>query len=204
MKNSKLTALLIFCALIMLPAALSGCEQQQTSSISSVAEPTQAPTEEPASEPESKAEESAEPEPTDAPAQHTGFEEAFSENPIDAQLTDDLDIASSSNAILKAYENAGKHWKSMVPLAYDSAKAVVSEDEKAQLEQDQKNWNDTIDEIIATIQEENSEGGDGKIAAARLIQERYKETVKPLCEIVFAETGELPDFTPAMSGEPMG
>lgn len=206
MKNRKLTALLMSCALVMLPAVLSGCEGQQVSlaPTSSVAEPAQAPTEEPASEPESEATVSSEPEPTDAPAQTADFEDVFAGNPIDTQLTDDLDIASSSSAILKAYENAGKRWRNMVPLAYDYAMEVSAEDDRAQLEQDQQTWEDTIDEIVAAIQEENSEGSDGKITASRLIQERYRETVKALCEIYFNNTGELPDFTPVMSGEAKG
>lgn len=206
MKNRKLTALLISCALVVLPAVLSGCEEQQVSlePTSSVAEPTQAPTEEPPSEPESEVTVSTEPEPTEAPAQTSDFEEVFAENPIDVQLTDDLDIASSSSAILKAYENAGKRWRNMVPLAYDSAMEVLAEDDRTQLEQDQQTWEDTIDEIVAAIQEKNSEGSDGKITASRLIQERYRETVKALCEIYFDNTGELPDFTPVMSCEAKG
>lgn len=206
MKNRKLTALLMSCALVMLPAALSGCEGQQVSSTptSSVAEPTQAPTEKPTSGPESEVTASIEPEPTEAPAQAADFEEVFAENPIDTQLTDDLDIASSSSAILKAYENAGKRWRNMIPLAYDSAMEVLAEDDRTQLEQDQQTWEDTIDEIVAAIQEKNSEGSDGKITASRLIQERYRETVKALCEIYFDNTGELPDFTPVMSDEAKG
>ena len=203
MKNKRIAAILTACLLILLPVLLSGCEEQPGSSqsASSVAEPTQAPSQEPSSLPESVSEPSQEPEPTEAPA---GFEEVFAENPIDSQLADALDTASSSSAILKAYEKAGQYWKAMVPLAYDAAKAVVSEDDRAQLDEDQKVWEDTIDDRIAAIREENGEESDGKITSARLISERYRETAKALCEVIYSNTGELPDFTPAMSDEPKG
>lgn len=207
MRNKKMAAIIMALALI-LPILLSGCQEQPAPSqpsSSAVAKPTEAPTkaptEEPSSKPESEPESSQEPEPTVAPG---GFEEAFAENPIDVQLTDALDAASSSSAIFKAYEKAGKFWRAMVPLAYDAAKAVVSEDDRAQLDEDQKTWEDTIDDIVAQIQEENGQDGDGRITSARLIQERYRETAKALCEIIYSSTGELPDFTPAMSDGPKG
>lgn len=203
MRNRKMAAIIVALALI-LPILLSGCQEQPAPSQPSssvVAIPTEAPTEEPSSNSESEPQSSQEPEPTEAPG---GFEEAFAENPIDAQLTDALDAASSNSAILKAYEKAGKYWRAMVPLAYDAAKAVVSEDDRAQLEEDQKVWKDTIDDIVAEIQEQNGQDGNGRIASARLIQERYRETVKALCEIIYSGTGELPDFTPAMSDGPKG
>lgn len=204
MKNKRTAAIFMACLLTLLPVLLSGCEEQPGSSqpSSSAVEPTQAPSEAPSSsQPESGSEPSQEPEPTEAPA---SFEEVFAENPIDSQLTDALDTASSSSAILKAYEKAGQYWKAMVPLAYDAAKAVVPEDDRAQLDEDQKNWENTIDDTIAAIREENSQEGDGKLTSARLIQEKYRETAKALCEMIYSNTGELPDFTPAMSDEPKG
>lgn len=203
MRNKRFTALLITCALLLLPAALSGCEEQPSSSVpaSSVAEPTPEPTDEPSPEPQESSSPSQDPEPTEAPAQTSSFEEAFAENPIDVQLADDLDMASSSSAILKAYENAGKRWKAMVPIAYSSAMEAVAEDDRAQLEQDQKTWEETIDGVIETIREENSAD---KLTASRLIQERYRFTVEDLCKIYFDVTGELPDFSKAMSDEPVG
>lgn len=205
MKNTRLVTFLMAGAILLLPITLSGCEgqEQPAPSSSSTAEPTETPATEP-SQPESEPATSSEPEPTDAPDNAANFEEAFAENPIDAQLADALDAASSSSAILKAYEAAGKYWKAMIPIAYDAAKTAVSEEDRAQLEQDHQAWEDSIDEIIAEIQEKNGEGGDGKITAARLIQERYRETARSLCEIIFSETGELPDFAPAMSSEPKG
>ena len=202
MKNTRLVTFLMVVAIMLLPITLSGCDgqEQPAPSSSSTAEPTETPTSEP-SQPESEPAASSEPEPTKAPDNAANFEE---ENPIDAQLADALDAASSSSTILKAYETAGKYWKAMIPIAYDAAKAAVSEEDRAQLEQDQQTWEDTIDGIVAEIQEKNSEGGEGKITAARLIQERYRETARSLCEIIFSETGELPDFASAMSSEPKG
>ena len=92
----------------------------------------------------------------------------------------------------------------MIPLEYNAAREVVGEEDRAQLEQDQQTWRDTIDDIVSAIQEENEDSSDGKITSARLIEERYRETAKSLCEIIFAETGELPDFSPAMSDTPKG
>ena len=205
MKNIRLVTFLMVVAIMLLPITLSGCDgqEQPAPSSSSTAEPTETPTSEP-SQPESEPAASSEPEPTDAPDNAANFEEAFAENPIDAQLADALDAASSSSTILKAYETAGKYWKAMIPIAYDAAKTAVSEENRAQLEQDQQTWEDTINGIVAEIQEKNSEGGEGKITAARLIQERYRETARSLCEIIFSETGELPDFASAMSSEPKG
>lgn len=206
MKIKGISLLLLSCALLILPVMLSGCENQQAPSqpTSSVAEPTQAPTETPSSEPEDEISSSEEPEPTESPIQTADFEEVFAANPIDDQLNNDLDFATSSSAILKAYESAGKRWKAMVSPAYASAKEVLPEDDRLQLEQEHQDWEDTIDDIIASIQEENSDSDDGKITSARLIQEKYKETVKGLCEIYFSSTGELPDFTAVMSDKPLG
>lgn len=207
MKRIKVSALFLAGALILLPSVLSGCEEVKEPSSSSdvsIIEPTEEPSDEPSSQPESEIISSQEPEPTEEPPKTADFEEIFAENPIDAKLADDLDGASSSRAILKAYETAWKYWKEMVSLSYDAAKAVVTEDDRAQLEQEQQTWENTIDEIVSSIQEETSGESDGKITAARLIQERYRETAKALCEIVFTETGELPDFSPAMSDAPKG
>ena len=206
MKKTKFTALFLSAALLLLPVTLSGCEEikEPAAPSSSTAEPTPAPTEEPASKPESEVVASPDPEPTEPPAQTDGFEEAFAENPIDKRLADDLDTASSSSAILKAYENAGKYWRAMVPLAYAAAEEASDEEGRAQLEQEQQVWEDSIDGIVADIEEKNGDGGDGKITAARQIEERYRETAKILCGIVFSETGELPDFSKAMSDEPVG
>lgn len=208
MKNTRFSALFLACVLMLLPALFSGCgeinEPASLSSSSSIAEPTENPPEEPSSQPESEIAASQRPEATDGPAQMADFEEVFAENPIDTKLSDDLSEASSSKAIFKAYETAGKYWKEMIPLAYNAAKEVVGEEDRVQLEQDQQTWKDTIDDIISAIQEENEDSSDGKITSARLIEERYRETAKTLCEIIFAETGELPDFSPAMSDTPKG
>ena len=206
MKNTKFTAFFLAASLLLLPVTLSACKEtnEPAAPSSSTAEPTPAPTGEPSSKPESAVKASPDPEPTDAPAQTAGFEEAFAENPIDKQLADELDTASSSSAILKAYETAGKYWKAMVPIAYAAAEEVSDDEGRAQLEQDQQVWEDSIDGIVADIEEKNGDGGDGKITTARQIEERYRETAKILCEIVFSETGELPDFSKAMSDEPVG
>lgn len=206
MKKTKFTALFLSAALLLLPVTLSGCEEikEPAAPSSSTAEPAPAPTDEPVSKPESEVVASPDPEPTEPLAQADGFEEAFAENPIDKRLADDLDTASSSSAILKAYENAGKYWRAMVPLAYAAAEEASDEEGRAQLEQEQQVWEDSIDGIVADIEEKNGDGGDGKLTASRLIQERYRETAKILCEIVFSETGELPDFSKAMSDEPVG
>lgn len=204
MKKKKLTALLIFCVLAALSMLLSGCEELEpppSSTVTSEAEPTLTPTEEPASKPESSAVASQYPEPTEAPVNTAGFEDVFAANPIDAWMTDALDDASSTSAILKTYDTAGKYWKAMVPIAYSAAMDVVAEDDRVQLEQDQKTWEETVDGIIETIREENTED---KLTASRLIQERYRFTAEALCEIYFAGTGELPDFSKAMSDEPVG
>ena len=208
MKNTRFSALFLAGVLMLLPALFSGCgeikEPAPPSSSSSIAEPSENPPEEPSSQPESEVTASQEPEPTEEPTQMADFEEVFAENPIDTKLADDLSAASSSKAIFKAYETAGKYWKEMIPLAYNAAKEVVGEEDRAQLEQDQQTWKDTIDDIVSAIQEENEDSSDGKITSARLIEERYRETAKSLCEIIFAETGELPDFSPAMSDTPKG
>lgn len=206
MKNKEVTALIIIMILLLFPMVLSDCERQQDPSqlVSSTAGPTEAPNNEPSSQPESETKATQEPEPTEAPDSMVNFEEVFAENPIDSQLADALDTASSSSAILKAYETAGKYWRALVPIAYNAAKSAAAEEDQAQLEQDHKAWEDTIDDVITAIQEENIEGADGKITAARLIEEKYRETAKELCKIVYAGTGELPDFAPAMSDEPKG
>lgn len=204
MKNKKLTAILILCALMTLFILLSGCEELQSSPSSTATSETesiQTPSEGSSSVPESSVAASQDPEPTEAPANTADFEEAFAANPIDAWMTDALEDASSTSAILKAYDTAGRYWKAMIPIAYSAAMDVLAYDDRVQLEQDQKTWEETIDGMIETIREENTED---KLTASRLIQERYRFTAEALCEIYFAGTGELPDFSKAMSDEPVG
>lgn len=204
MKNKKLHALLIISTIAALSMLLSGCKELQpppSSTVSSEEEPAQTPPEESTSGSESSVTASQEPGPTETPANTADFEEAFASNPIDAWMTDALESASSTSAILKAYDTGGRYWKAMIPIAYSAALDVVADDDRTQLEQDHKIWEDTVDDIVETIREKNSED---KLSASRLIQERYRFTAEALCEIYFAGTGELPDFFKAMSDEPVG
>lgn len=203
MKKKKISAILAALVLMLLPILFSGCESQgkpesgsSSSQSASTPEPavTPEPTKEPTPEPTST------PEPSSAP----DFEEVFAGNPIDGKLNDDLDAASSTNAILAAYNEAAKSWKTVIPSFYASSLEVSADDAKETLRQEYEAWQNTIEEEVDQVLQERGDDSDSQVSAAISVMEKYREQAQTLCEAIFSSTGELPDFDAALSAGPMG
>lgn len=120
-------ACLALCAGLLLAA--SACSQQDSSQASTVSEssveseatPTPEPTETPTPEPSTPTPApTPSPEPESSPAAGD-FEAAFADNPIDAQLEEDLSFASSNVLIQQAYSSAVARWETLIQTAYAQA-----------------------------------------------------------------------------------
>lgn len=201
-KRQKLAVLLAaFC--LMLPFLLSGCEGQGEPE-SSVSSQEASPTPKPTPTPEPTAEPTPEASPTPEPSSGPSFEEVFADNMIDEKLAEDLDSASSTNAILTAYSNAAKSWQIAIPSFYTSALEVLSDNDKESLRQEHGDWQNTVEEEVDQILLERGEDSDSQVSAAIAIMKKYRDHAQALCEICFSGKGELPDFDAALTAGPMG
>lgn len=211
MNKKRWNTLLIAFAVLLLPVFLSGCENLQLSSpssssqaapnsdVSSEPAPTVEPTLEPTPEPSAVSSAVSE---LEKPA--ADFDQVFDGNSLDAALEDELAEASSSHAILQAYENAESRWKSFIQLTYNNGKSQLSGEDLERFQQEQESWEESIDIVVEGIRADAGDDSDGKLTAARMIQERYREWGKSLAQVIYDATGELPDFEKALSGEAMG
>lgn len=193
--------------LLLFFAAFSGCENSEgeTSShveVSSTPMPD-ASSDLPSSEsPESPAVDSSEEfEPDNVTS---SFQDIFGTNPIDTALEEDLGTASSSRAIFKAYDTAATRWKVMIQVAYSAAKNLKTDSELEALEKEQEDWSNSIESELENLRQENVDDSDGTIKTARMTMEKYRERAENLCQTVYEETEELPEFDTAMNNEAMG
>lgn len=211
MTQKRTIDLLMAFLFLLLPILLSSCSNLQQSSIPSSSQvesssqassepvPTEKPTVEPSEELSATLSEAS-----NLNTEDGGFDAAFKINPIDTALEEDLANASSSRAILQAYEDAETRWKTMLQISYNAAKNLLDGESSETLQQEQKDWEDKIKSEIDAIRDKNGDDSDGRITSALEIQERYRERTKELCGIVFESSGELPSFDTAMSGEALG
>lgn len=191
-------ALLALCAGLLLTAAACSREggesssQVSTPSLSTVetASPTPTPTPTP----------SPSPSPTPAVEDPAGFEEAFGENPIDAQLEQDRNTAASMAAMQQAYNDAARRWQTVIDTAYLDAQASLSGEELSQLEQEQQDWEANLDANVQAIREENSDA----LTAAEEVVNFYRDRAMALCQAVYRATGELPAFPEIGDGQAEG
>lgn len=211
MNNKRWNTLLIAFAVLLLPVFLSGCENLQLSSPSSSSQA--APNSDASSEPAPTVEPTLEPTPEPSAVSSAvselekpaaDFDQVFDGNSLDAALEDELAEASSSHAILQAYENAESRWKSFIQLTYNNGKSQLSGEDLERFQQEQESWEESIDVVVEGIRADAGDDSDGKLTAARMIQERYRVWGKSLAQVIYDATGELPDFEKALSGEAMG
>lgn len=139
-------ACLALCAGLLLAA--SACSQQDSSQASTVSEssveseatPTPEPTETPTPEPSTPTPApTPSPEPESSPAAGD-FEAAFADNPIDAQLEEDLSFASSNVLIQQAYSSAVARWETLIQTAYAQAEEDLSPEGFSTLQAEQEAW----------------------------------------------------------------
>ena len=199
-------ACLVLCAGLLLAA--SACSQQDSSQASTVSEssveseatPTPEPTEAPTPEPSTPTPApTPSPEPESSPAAGD-FEAAFADNPIDAQLEEDLSFASSNALVQQAYSSAVDRWETLIQTAYAQAEEALSTDEYAVVQQEQGDWEAALE---PAVQEIRAQHGEDEMAAASAVVDFYKERAKSLCQSIYNATGALPQF-PNTSGEAQG
>lgn len=206
MKNTnknKLTNIFYVIIIIIFPILLASCDENKNNwSSLTESEPTatQIPTVEPTSPPIQTEEPVQTPETSDV----SNFEQVFADNPIDAALKDDLDIASTTNAIIQAYNRSTDYWKLMIEIAYSESLKILSENERDAMQMEQQDWESVIDSEIADLLENVGDSSDEQINAAIMVRDKYRDRAKSICYMVFLNSNELPDFEKAILGEAMG
>ena len=211
MKNSKFTAILAAFTL-MLPMALSSCKDTQEPSAppssSQAAEPTQAPTAAPTATPEptptATPTPSPTPEVTPEPSPAGEFDQLFQDNAIDKKLNEELELADSSKAILRAYGDAGKYWQRMIHITYKNCQELLSGDQLDSLQSQQEDWDAGLEEKKADIAAEYGSDVNEQIDLSSAIVDLYREQGKVVCQAYYEAVGEMPDFGVVLSEEPMG
>lgn len=178
-------ACLALCAGLLLAA--SACSPQDSSQASTVSE----------SSVESEATPSPEPESSPAAGD---FEAAFADNPIDAQLEEDLSFASSNALVQQAYSSAVDRWETLIQTAYAQAEEDLSPEGFSTLQAEQEAWEQGREASVQSLRTQNS---DDPLAAARAIAEFYRARGQELCKAIYDATGQLPAF-PETDGGPQG
>lgn len=202
-------ACLALCAGLLLAA--SACSRKEApsssqastvseSSVESEATPTPEPTEAPTPEPSTPTPApTPSPEPESSPAAGD-FEAAFADNPIDAQLEEDLSFASSNVLIQQAYSSAVARWETLIQTAYAQAEEDLSPEGFSTLQAEQDAWEQGREASVQSLRTQNSED---PLAASQAITEFYRTRAQELCKAIYDATGQLPSF-PETDGSPQG
>ena len=191
-------ACLALCAGLLLAA--SACSQQDSSQASTVSESSveseATPTPEPSTPTPAP---TPSPEPESSPAAGD-FEAAFADNPIDAQLEEDLSFASSNALVQQAYSSAVDRWETLIQTAYAQAEEDLSPEAFSTLQAEQEAWEQGREASVQSLRTQNS---DDPLAAARAIAEFYRARGQELCKAIYDATGQLPSF-PEIDAGPQG
>lgn len=135
-------------------------------------------------------------------AETGGFEEEFSQNPIDKKYDEDYSYATSFSMMRQACDEAAKRWETMVETAYNAAMEATPEEERYLVRQEQEQWRLELDDRIDTIRAEAGEDNEGILTAAKQIVLLYRDRAMALCRIKYDADGELPEFP--SGGEAVG
>ena len=201
---------LVLCAVLGL--SLTACTQETSESQTQVSTSSQnlvesqaspSPTPTPTPSPTPTPAPTATPAPTQEPvsSQPAGdFDALFAENPIYDRLEEDLLDASSTTRIQQAYDNAIRLWQQLIDTAYSDSQQVCPAEEAAQIQQEQEEWESSLDGEIETIRQDYSAE---PLSAYPGILELYRQRAEDLCRAVYNATGELPAF-PDTSGTAAG
>lgn len=205
-KNGKLTALaLVLAGLVLVSSACSAASASSGTESSPEPTATAEPTEAPTPTPEPTEEPTPEPEDEDGtlddghnsmlPAPEAGseaFQEAFADNPIDAQFMEDLFSAGSVSAMVEACNTASESWQAQV----ESAFMQLMEDETAEVTERvsaahaywQENESESLREIRESVNEEDPMAA---YTVAEGIMLYYRTHAIELSAELFEITGEL-------------
>lgn len=204
----RLACLALCAGLLLAASACSRKEAPSSSQASTVSEspveseatPTPEPTEAPTPEPSTPTPApTPSPEPESSPAAGD-FEAAFADNPIDAQLEEDLSFASSNALVQQAYSSAVDRWETLIQTAYAQAEEDLSPEAFSTLQAEQEDWEQGREASVQSLRTQNS---DDPLAAARAIAEFYRARGQELCKAIYDATGQLPAF-PETDGGPQG
>ena len=124
----------------------------------------------------------------------------FADNPIDAQLEEDLSFASSNVLIQQAYSSAVARWETLIQTAYAQAEEDLSPEGFSTLQAEQEAWEQGREASVQSLRTQNSED---PLAASQAITEFYRTRAQELCKAIYDATGQLPSF-PETDGSPQG
>ncbi len=119
------------------------------------------------------------------------FEAAFADNPIDAQLEEDLSFASSNVLIQQAYSSAVDRWETLIQTAYAQAEEDLSPEAFSTLQAEQEAWEQGREASVQSLRTQNSED---PLAAAQAIIDLYRTRAQELCKASYEVTGQMPAF----------
>lgn len=123
-----------------------------------------------------------------------GFEDEFSQNPIDKKYDEDYSYATSFFMMQQACDEAAGQWEAMVDTAYNAALKAAPEEKRDALRQEQQQWQAELSNRIKNIRAEAGESNEGILTAAKQIVLVYRDRAKELCRIKYEADGELPPF----------
>lgn len=183
-------------------AGAVGCQEKEAP-VSSAPQATAAPTPEPtpAPTPEPTPTPTAEPTATPAPTPAGDFEALFQENPIDSLFEESMSLATSFTTMEQACDTAAQRWQQVIDRAYQQAQGALSGEELTALEEEQSQWEGSLDGQVEELRAQTGDSPDGAVTVARQIVELYRQRAKALCQTAYEATGEMPSF---QSEDPVG
>ena len=183
-------------------AGAAGCQEKETP-VSSAPQATAAPTPEPTPAPTPEPTPTPTPEPTATPAPTPAgdFEALFQENPIDSLFEESMSLATSFTTMEQACDTAAQRWQQVIDRAYQQAQGALSGEELTALEEEQSQWEGSLDGQVEELRAQTGDSPDGAVTVARQIVELYRQRAKALCQTAYEATGEMPSF---QSEDPVG
>ena len=182
-------------------AGAAGCQEKETP-VSSAPQATATPTPEPTPPPTPEPTPTPTPEPTATPATPAGgFEALFQENPIDSLFEESMSLATSFTTMEQACDTAAQRWQQVIDRAYQQAQGALSGEELTALEEEQSQWESSLDSQVEELRAQTGDSPDGAVTVARQIVELYRQRAKALCQTAYEATGEMPSF---QSEDPVG
>ena len=207
MKIQKKLLLGLLCLAVLLPAFLTGCGQQtetpSSSEDSAVSQTESTESSETSSAPVSdlKDDSSSSGEDTSSASESSGghsqilpdisaddpeFAVLFSENPLDAAYSVELEDATSTGKMIGIINKYIDLWKAEIDAAYKSLMEKTSGDAKAAIRKEQEEWLDGLDEAIKKIEEEaQGDGSARQLEIAAQIMANYRARAASLYSQLF-------------------
>lgn len=201
MKIQKKLLLGLLCLAVLLPAFLTGCGQQtetpSSSEDSAVSQTESTESSETSSTPGSDLKDDSSSSASESSGGHSQilpdisaddpeFAVLFSENPLDAAYSVELEDATSTGKMIGIINKYIDLWKAEIDAAYKSLMEKTSGDAKAAIRKEQEEWLDGLDEAIKKIEEEaQGDGSARQLEIAAQIMANYRARAASLYSQLF-------------------